>query len=327
VVLSPDNGRRLAVAACVAAPIAGAAALARGVRSALVGTRALADSRADPGAFPKALWGPTGEPHLLPRAPRRIVSTYLGADETLAALVTPERVRAVSIYVDDPATSNCRGRYPAGISRLRTEPETIVALEPDLVCVAGFTEPDALRLLVEAGLPIVRWSRYDSFADIIGQTRLLGAAVGEEGRAAAEIGALEQLLADLTARMAHVRPTRVLYYDPPTYTMGRGTLVGEILTRAGGSNVVEELGIVGPGQVGIETILALEPEAIVMPRYADNVSALGALGATAVWREVPAVKAGRVYEIPGAWIATVSHHAARGLEQVAKLLHPEAFAA
>jgi len=41
-----------------------------------------------------------------------------------------------------------------------------------------------------------------------------------------------------------------------------------------------------------------------MPRYADNVSALKALGATAIWRQVPAVRAGRVYEIPGAWIAT-----------------------
>jgi iron complex transport system substrate-binding protein len=107
--------------------------------------------------------------------------------------------------------------------------------------------------------------------------------------------------------------------------MGRGSLVGEILARAGGANVAEEIGIVGPGEIGIETVLALDPEAIVMPNYADNTSALRALGATPLWREVPAVRAGRVLEIPGAWIATVSHHAARGLERVARLLHPEAF--
>jgi iron complex transport system substrate-binding protein len=118
---------------------------------------------------------------------------------------------------------------------------------------------------------------------------------------------------------------RVIYYDPPTYTMGRGTLVGEILARAGGANVVEELGIVGPGQIGIETVLALEPEAIIMPNYADNTSTLRALGADAIWRRVPAVRAGRVHQIPGSWIATVSHHAAQGLDRVARLLHPEAF--
>ena len=38
------------------------------------------------------------------------------------------------------------------------------------------------------------------------------------------------------------------------------------------------------------------------------------------------MRAGRVYEIPGAWIATVSHHAAQGLARVARVLHPEAFA-
>ena len=104
------------------------------------------------------------------------------------------------------------------------------------------------------------------------EIRLLGAAVGEEARAEALAGGIAALLADLERRLARVRPVRVLYYDPPTYTMGRGTLVGEILARAGGANVVDELGIVGPGQIGIETVLALEPEAIIMPNYADNTS-------------------------------------------------------
>jgi ABC-type Fe3+-hydroxamate transport system substrate-binding protein len=49
------------------------------------------------------------------------------------------------------------------------------------------------------------------------------------------------------------------------------------------------------------------------------------LGADPIWRQVPAVRAGRVHEIPGAWIATVSHHAAQGLARVARLLHPQAF--
>jgi len=75
----------------------------------------------------------------------------------------------------------------------------------------------------------------------------------------------------------------------------------------------------------IAAVLALEPEAIIMPNYADNASTVRALDGDAIWRKVPAVRAGRVYEVPGAWIATVSHHAAHGLERVARVLHPEAF--
>jgi iron complex transport system substrate-binding protein len=319
------RGRRWALGALAAAPVVAALALRRGVHAALVGAQELADSRIAPGPFPKPLRGPSGDVQRLARAPRRIVSTYLGTDELLASLVSPERIVAVSAYADDPATSNCHGVYPKAVPRLRTEPERIVSLEPDLVCVAGYTEPEALRLIVGTGLPIVRWSRFTSFADIADMLRLHGAATGEEARAAALVGELDGLLADLAARLAGARPVRVLYYDPPTYTFGRGTLVGEILARAGGDNVADQLGIVGPGQIELETVFGLEPEAIVMPRYADNGSRMDELLANPVWRQVPAVRAGRVHEIPGAWVATVSHHAARGLARIARLLHPDRF--
>jgi len=322
----PDWGRRLALGACVAAPLAVGAALARGARSAMLGAADFVDSEAPAGPFPKPLRGPTGASLTLPRRPRRIVSTNLGADELLADLVDRDRVAGISVYVDDAATSNCRGAFPDGLPRLRTDPETILALAPDLVCVAGFTEPDALRLIAGTGLPIVRWSRFDSFADVTGEIRLLGAAVGEEGRAAAMVAAIEAQLALVATRLRGVRPRRVLYYDPPTYTLGPRTLVGEILTRAGAINVVEEVGITGPGQLGVETILSLDPDAIVMPVYVDNVSSVNALATTPIWRDVPAVRAGRVYQVRGAAIASVSHHAARGLVEIARLLHPDEMA-
>jgi iron complex transport system substrate-binding protein len=317
--------RRLAIGGLVGAPLATAAALSGRVRAALVGTRGFVDSEAAPGGFPKTLRGPAGDEHVLRTPPRRIVSTYLGADEVLAALVPPDRVVGVSSYVDDPATSNCSSAYPANIARVHADPETVIALAPDLVCVAGFTASDALRLLAGTGLAVVRWSRFDSFVDVMAEIRLLGAAVGEETRADALAGGIASLLADLERRLARVRPVRVLYYDPPTYTMGRGTLVDEILARAGGTNVTADLGMVGPGQIGIETVLALEPEAIITPNYADNNSALRALDTNPIWRQVPAVRAGRVHEIPGAWISTVSQHAAQGLARVARVLHAEAF--
>jgi iron complex transport system substrate-binding protein len=320
-----DRGRRWALGGLVAAPLAAGLALRRAVHAALVGARDFADSGIDPGPFPKRLVGPDGGVQIVPRAPRRIVSTYLGADELLASLVSPDRVVAVSAYADDPATSNCTGVYPPGVPRLRTDPERILSLEPDLVCVAGYTEPEALRLTVGSGLPVLRWSRFDSFAEIVAKMRLYGAATGEEARAAVLAAEIESLLGQLATRLAGVRPVRVLYYDPPSYTFGRGSLVGEILTRAGGANVAEQLGIVGPGQIGLETVLGLEPEAIVMPRYADNGSRIDELLASPVWKQVPAVRAGRVLEIPGGWIATVSHHAARGLSRVARLLHPDRF--
>jgi iron complex transport system substrate-binding protein len=325
----PPVSRRRAVLTTVAAPALvglGAAALARGVRGAVVGARGFTDSRVEGAAFPRRLIDPAGVPRVLERPPARIVSTYLACEENLAALVPVERVVAISVYADDPSASNCLGFYPSSVSRLRSDPEPVLAAEPDLVCISGYNELESVRLLAGAGLPLLRQSRMDSFVDIAAGLRVLGAAVGEDARAGALAASVEAQLDELAARLAGVRPLRVLYYDPPGYTMGAGTLVDEILTRAGGLNVAAELGIRGPGQIGVEALLALEPEAIIMPRYADNAPALAGLAGQAVWRRLPAVSAGRVHEIPGAWINTVSHHAARGLARVARLLHPEAFA-
>ncbi len=323
-----DRGRRLATAACAAAPLVAGAVLSRRVRAALIGPGGLGDGRVEGGAgrgFPRTLYGPTGGGSLLSQPPRRIVSTYLGADEILAALVPPERVVGVSAFADDPAISSCAWVYPRGVPRLRTEAETIVALQPDLVCVAGFSDPDALRLIVGAGLPVLRWSQFDRFADILANVRLIGAAVGADVRAAAIASAAESALGDLTSRLAGVRPVPVLYYDPPSFTVGSDTLIDEILTRAGGTNVAARAGIAGPGQIGIEAVLGLDPEAIVVPRYGSGEPPIKTLRATPLWRDVPAVRAGRVFEVPGAFIGDVSHHAVQAIAGVARLLHPEAF--
>jgi ABC-type Fe3+-hydroxamate transport system substrate-binding protein len=75
----------------------------------------------------------------------------------------------------------------------------------------------------------------------------------------------------------------------------------------------------------METVLALQPDAIVMPCYGGTDPVLARLANEPAWRGVAALAKGRVREVPGAWISTVSHHAARGLAHVARLLHPEAF--
>jgi iron complex transport system substrate-binding protein len=319
-----DAGRRAVVAACVAAPLAAAVALGSRARGALVGARPFVDSRVEGAAFPRRLIGPAGEELLLPRPPARIVSTYVACEEVLAELVAIPRVVGVSVYADDPGISNVAGVYAPGVARLYADPERVLALEPDLVCVTAFTTPEALRLLSGAGVPVLRWGRLDAFADVMGGIRLLGAAVGAEARAAALVAGVEAALAGVAARVAGRRSVRVLYYDSPGYTLGPGTLVDEILTRAGGRNVAAELGIRGPAQIGIEAVLAAAPEAIVMPRHRAAVSPAATLARQPLWRGVPAVAAGRLYEVPGALMTAVSHHAAQALDRVARLLHPEA---
>ena len=92
-------------------------------------------------------------------------------------LVPSERVIGVSVYADDASASNCLGVYPPRVARLRFDPERVLALEPDLVCISGYNEIESVRILAAAGLPLLRQSHIASFAEMTAGLRLLGAAL------------------------------------------------------------------------------------------------------------------------------------------------------
>jgi iron complex transport system substrate-binding protein len=299
------------------------------ISGAMVGARDFHACRIDgagAGAgFPKRLVDPAGRTRTIAAPPRRIVSGYLASDEILAALVDPSRIAAVSIYADDASSSNCLGAFPPPIRRVRGEPEEILALRPDMVFVSNFTDEGTVRLLDGAGLPLVRFAGWDSFAGVLADIRLTGAAVGAEAGAEALAQSVERRLAAVERRIRGRPRPRVLYYELPGYTRGPGSLIDEMIERAGGSNVARELGIRDVAELGLESLLALRPEVLVIPGFGPALVVPDALSRSAGWADLPAVRAGRVHVLAASAITSISHHAARGLEQLARLIHPEAY--
>ncbi len=320
--------RRAWLAAGVAGPVAAAALAGPRVRGALLGTASLADGRIwqpPDGGFPRTLLGPVGDRWTLATPPRRIVSTYLAADEILAFLLPPGRMAAVSAFADDPVVSNVAGFYPRSVTRVRAQVEAILALTPDLVCVAGYSDADGLRLEIGAGLPILRWSRFATFADVLANVRILGAAVGADAAAEALAAGVERELAGLQARLAGVTPVRALYLDPPDFSAGAGTLIDEMLSRAGAVNVARQARLDGAGPIPVETALALDPDVLVMPAAPGAPPPLAMVRAAPLWRELRAARSGAVVNVPSAWTGDVSHHAARAPVAIARALHPRRF--
>ena len=88
--------------------------------------------------FPKTLTDVTGITYHLKKTPQRILSATLATDHILADLINPDRLVAVSSYVDYPSLSNIVGFYDKNISRTQGEIESMLALQPDLVFVASY---------------------------------------------------------------------------------------------------------------------------------------------------------------------------------------------
>ena len=270
--------------------------------------------------------GPAAGPVSRPTAPVRIASLTLATDEMLAELVPTERIVCVTYLADDPEISNVPGRYPERTPRLRdTNPERIMALAPDLVCVAPCNTADSLKLLERSGLSIYCNDGFHTIAEIEAGVQQLGERVGEPERARKLVEHMRDVrrrLADRLHDLPH-RP-RVLYWSAG-FTAGRGTTIDDIIREGGGVNVAAELGLEGSAEISPERIVAADPEIVLLSRWKAD-ERQSQVANHPILRQLRAVRESHVIAIEGRYLTSVSQFVVEGAERLARALHPGRFA-
>lgn len=201
-----------------------------------------------------------------PVPPRRIVSLNTCADQYVLALADPGQIVALSPYGHDPELS-------AAITRARKFPvlkrpaEEVLALRPDLVI--GFPAGEGAIV----GAPRGKWRTLglpsaDSFAMIRQQIRQVAATVGHPARGEALITRMERDLAALP-RPGHAGVAA--YYQRRGYMTGTGTLVDELMRRAGLVNLATKLGKPALAQVSLEQMIATRPDWLIVETGTEQV--------------------------------------------------------
>ncbi len=264
--------------------------------------------------FPKQLVDPLGGTVLFQQPPQRIVSVTLASDEMLADLGAIPAVVGVTHLVDNPDLSNVAGRYPAAVTRVGGDIESILALQPDLVIVASYTRIETVRLLLGAGLPVLRLKAPETLADLKANLWLLAELTGHQDRARIIIDSLQM------PKSTKVDPPRVLYYDLSGSSVGPGDLTHELISLAGGYNVMLDTGLKGFQPLNTEQAISLQPEIILLSGWATQTEAVNRLLAEPAWKHVPAVEQRRVCALTGAWRSSASHFRWQGLAKIAACL-------
>ncbi len=257
--------------------------------------------------------------------PAHICSLSLAADEALALLVPVERVACVSSFADDPELSNVAGHYPKAVPRLAAHIEPVLAAHPDLVIVAPWNEASFGTLLARTGVASYVLPDANDFAEIRAALLALGERVGEPARAAEAAATLDRRLAALDAALAGVtaRP-RVLAFSH-LIVAGADTTVDALMRRAGARNAAAELGVHGHKQVPMEQIIALDPDWLLLG-FDPGERSDTLLDAYPLLRTTRAAREGRVIVLPPRLLTSVSPYLVEGAEQLARALHPRAFA-
>lgn len=279
-------------------------------------------------SFPKILIDATGISATLAKSPIRIISATLVSDHILSDLIDAKRLVAVSHYIDQPSLSNIVNFYDPAIARTQGEIESMLALRPDLVFVASFSNPETVRYLLRSGIAVIRISEFNSFADIISNIRLIANVTDTSGKAQQLIADIEQRLTFVKQQVSDLPRKRVLYYGLDGYSTGGNSLMDETIRIAGGINVAAGAMPDGQHKIREELAISLQPDVIIMNKsqfteQENQQSAAQILKNKAAWKDVPAVKNNQVYMLPGIWLRSISQHRIKGIEALAKILHPQ----
>ena len=253
-----------------------------------------------------------------------VASLSPAATDILLAIGGREHLVAVSNY--DRGKPPVNG-LPAAGDYLTVDWERLGALRPGVVVVQAreTSAPAGFKQRAEKlGIRPV-YIQIDTLADISVATRAIGEAIGETEKASAAERAMRDHL-DAVARSVAGRPrvpTLVVTDEGGAGAAGPGTFLDDLLTVAGGSNVVAAERKAYPG-LDREKIVSLRPEAVfhLLPEKPQPVLE----DARRYWAsmpDVPAVKNGRVYYLTGPSVMHPGLKVGDVAEQFAAKLHPD----
>ena len=232
-------------------------------------------------------------------APQRIVSLNLCADELVLRLAAPGTVKSVTWLARDPALSNVSALAQA-VPVNRGLVEDIVPLAPDLVIAGAYTTRTTVAFLQRLGVPVLELDVPSSVDEALAQITTVAAALGTPTRGAQLTADIRRQLAALPVAAPRSAQPIAAVYQPNGFTIGRGSLVNDVLNRAGLRNLAVERRIDNYGMLPLELLLFAEPDLLVMNAADDSGPAM----AYEVLRH-PALAhryhGARVVSVPSAW--------------------------
>jgi iron complex transport system substrate-binding protein len=262
----------------------------------------------------------TGRRVDLTAPPGRIVSLVPSVTETLFTIGAQDRLAGVTDFCDYPPAARTK---PSVGGMVSPSLEGIVALRPDLVvATTAGNRHETFDQLARLKIPVylVNPTTISDVLDLVGR---LGSLTGRAEEADRVLARLRERIQAVSARVAGRPRPRTLYvlWPDPLIVPARGALVSELIRLAGGDSVTADGGQ-GYPRYSMEAALARNPEVILVASHDATRSPL----VQSKWErftEVPAVSAGRLHVVDGNLMHRYGPRMVDGLEELARLLHPE----
>jgi iron complex transport system substrate-binding protein len=255
------------------------------------------------GVYPVTVQGGSDQPAVVRSVPRRIVPLGAGPRQILKALGLQRR----TVTVDDDLV---------GLPLVAA----IKDARPDLIVASGDTDPLDLSRARAATHAAVYVEPAASLDDVVEGIDDIGLITGRPIQARRLTSRLEAQRRTVAAQLAGAPQVTVFVDSGGFSTILTRSLLGELIREAHGRSVAGTSPEQGP--FPLARLRQLDPD--VYLATADSGRTLKSLRAHPGTRRLRAVRAGRFAVVP-AGADVPGPQAGEALEQIARLLHPDAF--
>jgi len=258
----------------------------------------------------------------IPTKVDRIVSLAPNLTEIVFAVGAGNRLVGRTSYCDYPPEAKAIAEVG---DTIHPNIEPIIALKPQVVLVSTASQLEAFTQQLQGQNIAVFVTDPHDLEGVFRSIEQIGEIVGEKDRANQLVQKLRERTNAVEQAAKQKPPVRVFYQasGEPLYTAGRDSFVTDLMRRAGAVSVTADVPGAWP-KYSNESALAARPEAVILPT-GGSMGAANASVAEAL-RQSPAALQGRVYKINDDHLARPGPRSVEGLEELARALHPDAFA-
>jgi len=253
--------------------------------------------------------------------PQRIVSLSPSITEILFSLDLGDKVVGVTDACDYPEQARSK---PSIGGYFKASLEAIIAQDPDIVFSDGH-DPVCAQL-DGLGVTMVVLQPKD-INDIFRDIELVGEITGTKIEAEELIAEMKRRIGAVAAKTAGAQEPGVFYVidasEPSKpWTAGTGSFVDALIGLAGGQNIAETAG--QWGQFSLEALVSADPDLIIVDVSHGEVF-IPDFEVLPGWKEMSAVEGERIYLIDGDLTSRPGPRIVDGLEEMARVIHPELF--
>ncbi len=268
--------------------------------------------------FPITVLDDAGREVEIASEPMRIVSLAPSNTEIVYALGILERLVGVTTFDD----------YPAQVAQIdkvgdfiTPNLEAIAALEPDLVLATTGIQSDVIEQIEAMGAVVVAIDP-QTLEALFTSIQTVGDATGQGAAAEEVVAGMQADLGEITSAIGEREPVRcfVEISQNPLFTAGADTLLNDLISAAGGQNVIT---VPGFGAYSLEQIVTDDPEVYLATK--GSMSDPADLAKRPGFANLAAVRNDRVYVLDDNLVSRPGPRVVQGVRQIAEALHPDAF--